>query len=179
MTSIRQRVPGRLARRPLQRGASLLEAIAYLGIAAIVILGAVSLLTSAFGSANTNRSHGELTSLRTNVKKLFMGQADGYGSSDLTATLISAKVYPSSLFVSGSTVKNSWNGAVTVTGVNNMFTITYAAVPKDVCVSLVSGGNDWVSVKVNSGTDAAPPITPAAAGAACNSDSNTIGWTAN
>ena len=31
-----------------QRGASLLEGIAYLGIAAIVILGAVSLLTGAF-----------------------------------------------------------------------------------------------------------------------------------
>ncbi|MBC7413962.1 MAG: pilus assembly protein, partial [Herminiimonas sp.] len=38
-----------------QRGASLLEGIAYLGIAAIVILGAVSLLTGAFGSAQSNR----------------------------------------------------------------------------------------------------------------------------
>ncbi|NVE00138.1 type 4 pilus major pilin [Massilia sp. BJB1822] len=178
MTSICQRAAGRLVRRHFQRGASLLEGIAYLGIAAIVILGAVSLLTSAFGSANTNRSHGELTSIRTGVKKLFMGQADGYGTADLTETLIKAKAYPSSLFVSGTTLKNSWNGAVTVGGSNNTFKITYGAVPKDVCVSMVSGGNDWTSVKVNTGADTPLPITPAAAAVSCSEASNTIVWTA-
>ena len=38
-----------------QAGASLLEAIAYLGIAAIVILGAVSLLTAPSAAPNRTR----------------------------------------------------------------------------------------------------------------------------
>lgn len=179
MTSICQRAAGRLVRRHYQRGASLLEGIAYLGIAAIVILGAVSLLTSAFGSANTNRSYGELTSIRTGVKKLFMAQANGYGTADLTATLISAKAHPNSLFVKDGKLMNSWNGAVTVVGAGNSFTIAYDAVPKDVCVSMVSGGNDWLFVKVNKGGDVATPITPAAAAASCDAATNTITWTSN
>ena len=59
------------ARRPSgkqQRGASLLEAIAYLGIAAVVVLGAVSLLNGAFGSAKSNQTNEEVVALRTPVR---------------------------------------------------------------------------------------------------------------
>ena len=59
----------RLAR---QRGASLLEGIAYLGIAAIVVLGAVSLLTGAFGSAKANQTTEEVVAIRTSVRKLYL-----------------------------------------------------------------------------------------------------------
>lgn len=180
MTSIRKWTSGRIVGTRFQRGASLLEGIAYLGIAAIIILGAVALLASAFGSANTNRSYGELTSIRTGVKKLFMGQSASFGTGDLTATLISAKVYPTSLAISGTTsVKNTWNGEIVVTGDNNNFTISYAAVPQDVCINMVSGGNDWISIKVNAAAALAPPITPSAASGACSGASNTIVWTAN
>jgi hypothetical protein len=179
MTSIRQRAASRNMGRRFQRGASLLEGIAYLGIAAIIILGAVSLLSNAFGSAHTNRSYGELTSIRTGVKKLYMGQSAAFGMGELTETLIGAKVYPTSLFVSGNTVKNSWNGKIVVTGAGNTFTISYAAVPKDVCVNMVSGGNDWIALQVNEGAVLTPPITPTAATSACDGTSNTITWTAS
>ena len=70
--------PGqRLAR---QRGASLLEGIAYLGIAAIVVLGAVSLLTGAFGSAKANQTTEEVVAIRTAVRKLYIGQTYPVGS---------------------------------------------------------------------------------------------------
>lgn len=39
-----------------QKGASLLEIVAYLGVASVVIIGAISMLTSAFGGANANRA---------------------------------------------------------------------------------------------------------------------------
>jgi hypothetical protein len=165
---------GKLGR---QRGASLLEGIAFLGIAAIVILGAIALLTNAFSSANTNRGYQELSSIRTGVKKLFMNQTAGYGTADLTETLGTAKVFPASLSVNGATVKNSWDGAVTVTGATNTFKISYAAVPKDICINMVSGGGDWVDINVNN-TAQTLPVTPAAAATACNATSNTIVWTA-
>ncbi|RJF92126.1 type 4 pilus major pilin [Noviherbaspirillum saxi] len=162
-----------------QRGASLLEGIAYLGIAAIIILGAVALLTSAFSGANTNRGYEEVTAIRTGVKRLYMGQSASYGTGDLTATLISAKVFPTSLSVSGASVKNTWNGDVSVTGASANFTISYGNVPSDVCINMVSGSSDWVSVKVGSGAAAAPPIAPATASSACGTGSSTIVWTGN
>ena len=162
-----------------QRGASLLEGIAYLGIAAIVILGAVSLLTSAFSSAQTNRGAEELVALRTAVKKLYMGQSAGYGSNTaITAQLISADAVPKSLTVdtANNTVKNSWNGNVTVTGATSQFTVKYTSVPKDACVNLVSSSAGWSGIKV--GNTAADP-TPSGAVTACTGASNDIEWTAS
>ncbi|AIY39643.1 Putative type IV pilin protein [Collimonas arenae] len=164
-----------------QRGASLLEGIAYLGIAAIVILGAVSLLMGAFSSAQTNRASEEVVSIRTGVKKLYMGQSAAYSTGSLNPQLITAKVFPTTLAVTeAGGVTNTWNGAVTVTGVNANFTISYTAVPQDVCINMISGSNGWVSVAVNDGAEnTAFPITPKAATDACTSTAgNKIVWTA-
>jgi hypothetical protein len=178
----RSRNPARSLSRPQarsQRGASLLESIAFLGVAAIVILGAVALLMGGFGSANTNRTATEVTSIRTGVKKLFMGQSASYGTGNLNATLASAKVFPTTLAVDvANNVYNAWNGAVIVTGVTQTFTVSYAAVPKDVCINLASANGDWLALSIN-GAAQALPVTPAAAGAACNANANTLLWTAN
>jgi hypothetical protein len=161
-----------------QRGTSLLEGIAYLAIAALVILGAIALLVSAFSGANTNRTATELSSLRTGVKKLYMGNASSYGNASLLPELISSKVLPGTLSVNGGAVVNSWGGQVLVDGVGPSFTITYGSVPQDVCVQVVSSGGDWNGVSVNGG--ALPvPATPAQAGAACGTNANTVVWTAS
>src|SRR5450830_402800 len=118
-----------------QRGASLLEGIAYLGIAAIVVLGAISLLTGAFSSAKSNQATEEVIGLRTAVRKLYMGQT--YPTANIVATLITAKATPGTLASDGSTtLKNSWGGTVAIAGSGTGFTITYPSVPKDVCVSM-------------------------------------------
>ena len=161
-----------------QSGAGLLEAIAFLGIAAMVIYGAVSLLSSAFGGANANRAVSETVGLRTNIKKTYMGQSAGYGTGSLNAPLITAKQFPSTLAISGATVTNGWNGTVTVEGNTATFTITYTLVPQDVCSTLVAaqGSTGWISVAVNGAAAMLPPITPASAGTACNATNNTIAW---
>ncbi len=166
-----------------QRGASLLEGIAYLGVAAIVVLGAVSLLTNAFSSAQTNRAAEEIISIRTAVKKLYMGQAASYGTGDFTASLITARVFPSTLAVNGTgasaTITNSWNGEVTVTGNTSTFTLTYDNVPRDACINLVSGASGWT--RINQGTNeiTAFPATPANAADVCSDDDdNAISFTA-
>ncbi|WGG49427.1 type 4 pilus major pilin [Rugamonas sp. DEMB1] len=147
---------GIVAFRSRQRGASLLEGIAYLGIAAIVILGAVSLLGSAFGNARSNQASEEVVSLRTAVKKLYSGQT--YPAT-IVSTLIAARAVPGSLVVDTDkkTVTNSWGGAVTVTAGPNggSFVIGYPAVPQDVCINLVTGANGWTRID----NDGKTPIT--------------------
>ena len=158
-----------------QRGASLLEGIAYLGIAAIVVLGAVSLLTNAFATAQSNRGIEELTALRTSIKKLYMGQPGGYGaSSSMNAALIAAKALPATLTVSDastSELRNGWNGTVTITGYTGAFTITYTGVPQTDCINLISGATGWRQIKQSGGTSTTIttfPVTMAQATAACN-----------
>ena len=166
-----------------QRGASLLEGIAFLGIAAIVVLGAVSLLNGAFGSAATNRTAEEIVAIRTSIKKLYMGQSAGYpgGSASMNAQLVPANVFPSTLTVNTgtSTVTNSWAGAVNVTSPTaTTFQVEYTAVPQDVCINVVSTSSGWTGITVN-GTAMANPTSPdpTTAQAACTSTtSNTIDW---
>jgi len=162
-----------------QNGASLLEGIAYLGIAALVVLGAVSLLSSASSSAKANQMTNEVVALRTAVRKLYAGQ--GFTANvDLRPTLTSARAVPSTLQTSGSTITNSWNGSVTVSGTTTTtFTISYPNVPQDVCVSVLSGATDWTSVKGAGAAITAFPVSSANAVATCSGTTNTVDLIAN
>ena len=177
VASIRARLSRRGLRRA-QRGATLLEAIAYLWIAAIVVIGAIALLNGAFSSASSNQTAEEVTAIQTGVKKLYMGQTNGYNGLN-TAVAISAGVIPKTLVIStaNNTVTDPWGGAVTITGTGaGAFPIQFVAVPKDVCINAVSAGGTWTAVSVN-GTAQAVPVTPDNAQAACANAANTIIWT--
>ena len=165
-----------------QRGASLLEGIAYLGIAAIVVLGAVSLLTGAFSSAQSNRVAEEVVSIRTGAKKLFMGQSSGYGATgtDLMPILVSAKVLPTTITVQAgtTTATNSWGGAVTVTANGgNKFDIKYVGVPPDACINILSGASGWSAITTTAGSIPTFPATPVDAQTACGTATGDITWT--
>jgi hypothetical protein len=156
-----------------QRGASLLEGIAYLGIAALVVLGAVSLLTSASASAKANQTTEELVALRTAVKKLYAGQS--YPIASLLNTITLAKAVPATLQVSGGAITNSWGGAVTIDGTTTTtFTIVYNRVPQDVCVSALSGATGWNSVSTTGATRTVFPLTSLDATAICAGSSNNV-----
>lgn len=165
-----------------QRGASLLEGIAYLGIAALVVLGAVSLLTGAFGSAKSNQATEEVVAIRTAVRKLYIGQS--YPTASLLPNLLAANAIPGTLArdTTANTVSNSWGGAVTVTGTSTGFTVTYAAVPKDVCVSMLSGANGWTQVAQGGSSFTTFPLTADNAAALCTvatAAGNTVTFTAS
>ncbi|MFB9241732.1 pilus assembly protein [Massilia antarctica] len=165
-----------------QNGASLLEAIAYLGIAAIVILGAVSLLTGAFSSAQSNQACEEVTAIRTAVRKLYMGQ--GYGSAALNQTLKTAGAFPGTLAVTSTgTATNVWGGNVVVTGTGGSFTIAYPGLPQDVCLATLVGASGWQSIAApGSASITTFPITPAAAATACSvsaAGGNALTFTSN
>ncbi|WP_116137966.1 type 4 pilus major pilin [Trinickia diaoshuihuensis] len=177
VASIRARSARRGLRRA-QRGATLLEAIAYLGIAAIVVIGAIALLNGAFSSASSNQTAEQVTAIQTGIKKLYMGQTNGYNGLT-TAVAISAGVIPKTLVINttNNTVTDPWGGAVTITGTGaGTFTIEFDTVPKDVCINAVSAGGTWTAVSVG-GTAQAVPVTPSAAEAACAAANNNIIWT--
>jgi hypothetical protein len=161
------------------RGTSLLEAIAYLGVAATIIVGAVALLSNAFSSARANRAQEELATIGTGVKRLFMSQAGAFGTGSLNTQLASAKVFPSTLSSDGAgNVLNAWNGAVTVTGNTATFQVSYAGLPQSVCIELVSTSSQWIDVAANGGAALNPPVTLAQAAAQCNAaEGNTVVWT--
>jgi type II secretory pathway pseudopilin PulG len=168
----------RIARLHRQRGASLLEAIAYLGVAALVVLAAVSLLQNAFGSARANQTTEELTGLRTNIRKMYAGQP--YTDSSMLANLITAKAIPTTLPVSGTTVSNTWGGTVSLANTASTFTITYTSVPQDVCMSVVSGATGWTKIADGTGGNAITtfPATTANASTLCSA-ATTLAFTAN
>jgi len=166
---------------PHQRGSSLLEAIAYLGIAAVVVLGAVSLLNGAFGSAKANQTSEEVVALRTAVRKLYMGQS--YPVESMVPNLILANAVPATLArAQTGTLSNSWGGAVAVAGTATGFTITYNAVPQDVCVNLISGASGWLSIAQGQTSLTAFPVTVANATTLCSvpgAAGNTVTFTAS
>lgn len=176
----------RKALRRLQKGASLLEGIAYLGIAAVVVIGAIALLNTAFSSANSNELNSELSAIQTASRKLFMTTQGNYGAADFTATLIAAKGFPQTLTTDAAngTVADAWGGAVTVAPVaadNTKFTITYTNVPPDVCVNaLTSTTTGWLSVVgPGSATAVVPPIAPGDAKTACGNAAGSVVWTSS
>ena len=161
------------------RGVSLLEAIAYLGVAATIIIGAVALLSNAFSGARSNRAQEELAAISTGVKRLFMSQAGAFGTGNLNAQLATAKIFPSTLSVNGDQVLNAWNGAVTVTGNTSVFQISYGNVPQDSCVELLSTSHQFLTVAANGGSELTPPVTLSQAAAQCTeAQTNTVVWTA-
>jgi hypothetical protein len=172
----------RRARRR-QRGASLLEGIAYLGIAAIVVIGAIALLRTAFGSANANTMLEQLSSMQTATRKLYMTTQGNYGAGSLDAPIIAAGAVPQgmSVNVNAATITNAWGGAVTLVGANTTFTISYANVPQDVCVDALTGTTTgFTTVAVNGAAALPTPVSPAAATGACNGgNANAIVWTSN
>lgn len=170
--------------RRLQKGASLLEGIAYLGIAAIVVIGAIALLNTAFSSSNANDVNSQLSAIQTATRKLFMTTQGNYGAvgTDITPTLILAKGFPQTLSTSGGVVTTSWGGTVT-TKTNatstDEFDVTYTAVPPDVCVNaLTSTTTGWEYV-VGPGDKQQhqPPIDPPTAKLACGNSAGSVAWT--
>lgn len=163
-----------------QAGATLLEALSFLAIAAIVVIGATSLLTSAFSSSDTNTHLRELISLKTAVKSYLSGQGNYAGATN--TNLIAAGLVPSTLSVSGTNITNSYGGAVTIASATGgtSYSITTAALTKQACVKLVPQLSGFLSVQVGMGVAKTTfPYAAADAITDCGAGPATVIMTAN
>lgn len=142
-----------------QTGMTLLEVTAALAIGTIIITGALALFAGGSAASNSNAFVQDITSLRSAVKSLYLGQGS-YGTASINGTLINGSKVPSDWTGSGTTITNNFGGAVVVTGATSTFNLTTGAIPKDVCIgALPSAAKGWNFVGV--GADAAAALTAA------------------
>jgi len=175
-----------MTRRRSQRGATLLEAVAFLGIAAIVLIGAVALFSNAFHSARANQLTEEVTAIETAARNMY-GRGAGM-TANLTDSgiggLAKANALPSTLQVkqTDGTVTDEWGGAVTLTQDTtnkNEVDISFANVPQAECIAALTAGGDWVSIDVGTTTGVTSPVSTSTATTDCtpaDGTSQTMVW---
>ena len=182
----------RLRQKRYRRGFSLFGVLLGLTLAAVAIVGAVSLYNAARESANRSEALTLLNRLRANVESVYAG-APSYGNNaDLIATIDRRGGIPDSArVVNGSTVtiRHPFGGLVTVTGGpggnTNEFRIVFNDVDDEVCAAMgdayagrTRARAGIVSMIVN-GTTLTSPVTVAQVTANCDdgAGANDIGFT--
>ena len=182
----------RLAARRWRRGFSLFGVLLGLGLAAVVIVGAVGTYNAARESANRSAALTLLSQLRANVEAAFAG-APSYGNdADLVPAIDRRGGIPGGARVavgSNATIRHPFGGAVTVTGgpggVTNRFRITFEEVDDAICAALgdAFAGRSraragLVEMTIN-GTALTSPVTNAQVTANCDDGdaANDIGFT--
>ena len=120
-------------------GLTLIESLAVIGLAALVIAGALIL----FGNAQDAR---RVTAETTNISNVLKRMEEVFGEDPLDTPItmeemIIAGVFNASMKQTDSTVTNSWSGDVTVTPTGiSTYDLTYTNVPTgEVCIDLIRG----------------------------------------
>jgi type II secretory pathway pseudopilin PulG len=169
-------------RLPRQRGATLLEALGYLTVAALITAGVLTLFGPSFTSAQGTRLANEVASLANNVRDVYASE-NSYSNVSIAA-LAQASAVPPTLKISRSgataTVSDTWGGAVTLNpvGTGASVQVQYGAVPSDICRRVLVSGGGWTDITVNNndlGTGS--PDLNQAYSACNNAAGNTIAWT--
>ena len=142
----RGRAAGRwrqLRRRRYRRGFSLFGVLLGLTLAAVAIVGAVSLYNAARESANRSQALTLLNQLRANVESVFAGAASYGNDTDLIATVDRRGGIPDSARVVANKkvqIRHPFGGVVTITGgpggAANQFRIVFKDVDDEVCAAL-------------------------------------------
>ncbi len=180
-----------------QAGMTLMEIIAALAIIAAVVVGALSLFSSAQSSNSAVTMLKDVIAVRSAVQQLYAGQG-GYpnqANGNMNVLLNQSKKAPSDLIWQGNsgdqTFRTSWNGRLyvqTPSFQNNSprFQIVLTEVPPDVCAQLVaSAANGWLDATVGVTNFRADkplgqsdfPISPTKAASACGNQATKITWT--
>ena len=183
---------GHIGRRRWRRGFSLFGVLLGLTLAAVVIVGAVSLYNAARESANRSQALSLLNQLRANVESIYAGAASYGNDTNLIATVDRRGGIPDSARVtSGNTVqiRHPFGGLVTITGgpggETNQFRIVFRDVDDEVCAAMgdayagrTRARAGIVSIRVN-GTALASPVSVAQVTANCDdgAGANNIGFT--
>jgi hypothetical protein len=144
----------------------------------LVLLGSgVAIYENTNSQAGITQAIGNVDTVIAGTRSTYQGQSGYTGISN--TVLLAAGVFPSSM-VSGTTITDTFGGAVTVApdASPSFFDLTYNNVPQAACVRLASGiqGQSIQSVSVN-GTALSMPVTASAAAAGCTSTTgNTVMW---
>ena len=130
------------------------------------------------GSSDAAVEQSNITTIITNAKKLKGSSGYGTSGTNLVPSLIAIDG-TGSMGVSGTTLTNQWNGAVTLVSNGMTFTITEANVPKSGCITLATkvAKDKQTSTVINGGTATTGEILASSASTSCSNDANSIAWT--
>ncbi|MCZ7860812.1 type 4 pilus major pilin [Agrobacterium salinitolerans] len=167
-----------------KRGATLMEMVAWLALAAMIIAGALVLWNVANSSRQTTTALTQLNQIQTAVRTLYSGQSSYVGLS--TAVLVNSKALQQSM-ISGTAIRHAYNGAVTVApatttggGANSGFTISFANIPQDACQQMLTKDLGRGLYEAGVGTMVGQPNLPftlVLATGQCSGPYNTVKWT--
>ena len=127
-----------------QRGFSLVEILLVLGIIALLAIAAFIIFPQVQAANRANTEQANITTMAAGIKNLYGATRNYGGTTPISPTiLIQAKIAPSSMYgnATGATaLTSSWSQPVLVAPVGTtQFSITYNAVPTEVCTRLVPG----------------------------------------
>ncbi|CAD7741178.1 hypothetical protein LMG31884_47380 (plasmid) [Xanthomonas hydrangeae] len=162
-----------------QRGLTLLEGLAWMALAGVVVAGALAMNAKGWLGNKEQKEITHISSLISGTKQL--QSVNGYGASgtNLVPALISADLVPGDMTVSGTTLTNRFGGTVTVTSTGLGYTVTDPSLPASACMSLARqisqiGG---LTTKIGSGAAATGAVDTATAQAQCSGSANTVAFT--
>ena len=178
--------------RRFRRGFSLFGVLLGLGLASVVVVGAVGTYNAAREAANRSETLVLLNRIRANIEAAFAG-APSYGNNaDLVAALDRRGGIPDSARTIGTgnkaEIRHPFGGLVTVTGgpggITNRFRIQFADVDNEICAALgdAYAGRSRaragvISITIN-GAALTSPVTAAQITTACDDGdgANDIGF---
>ncbi len=135
-----------------QRGLTLIELIAALGIAAVIIVGALSLYRNADNSQKANAALQDMTAIQQAVRGLYQGNY--VNGANFETDLVTINRWPATA-----------NNINVVGSANNTYTLTITNVTNSTCVSIISAATGWISARGIAGI-AASNVTPVVGNAA-------------
>ena len=163
------------------RGLTLIEALLFLGIAAVVIVAAVAFYNNAANNQRMNQATTQLQAYISGIKNLYETQTTYAGLAE--DIVIDAAIAPQNAVEGPAALEHPWGDPVTITGTADTFTITFQDMPQDACLNMLSAGliNSGSVRQITIGAttfDRGNEPTPATAQGACDDDpaNNDIGF---
>lgn len=148
-----------------QKGFSLVELLAVIGVGGAIIAGALLLLSQVNEKNSINEASKNISAIYANLDQLYREDPT---TGLTTAAGIAAGVFPNNMRATATTVTNSWNGAVNVAAdaTATGFVLDFQAVQGgNVCTTIVRNQRKvgWTSIGMASsaaGTTAPGTLTP-------------------
>ena len=177
--------PAIAAKRRRQAGAigGLTDTALAVVVGSLALIGVVGFFQSSSSGAKTNSEIANFTALVGSIRTTYYQAGSTYAGIS-AANLVTARIAPQPL-IRNDTLMSMSGRAITVAADSDTsrFILTYANIPRESCVKLLttvsSTMSDIVQISIGSTALATFPVTVANATTACDADTQNIAFTLN